>query len=907
MVIDSKTREARRSFKPKPRPPRTISRPSRSSSSSSSSSGGSSNSEPEVQTINVNFKKDESGEVFDANLRQNRGRSGKAINPQDNKQVVKTAFIKDESGEVLDANLIENRDRAVEIQRVSLRRRNVLSQQQFAEETKGITARELYRDYDIDINKDGGYSITPKKAPVVTLTAEQQRTEDNKFFEREIRKTFDSQSPKKTTTIIPQDDFSDFIPESKKFELHVSDETLLKNISPEGFYDPSVKIIKEVSSIAEVGVNKRSVDWARKTIKDSNYYLDKSLKRDTTTELFINSPDANPEAYRTNKIFTTAESKIQDFEDLQNLKTGGILVGATALTVLTGGVATSLIGSASLSATGVATVKAIGTTAQVVYGATVVHRGGKIIKEYDSETPSATFYDARNLIAEVGGVFIGAGIVKGRTLKPESYEVKYRDTVIQNNKQFVSETGSVKTKGGQLRNVETSFTTESNPALYGDSIKGQYSFRVVKPSGKVSYSNVGAIKGSSMNFKTGNQVHFDSQFSLTRSNGITDKFLSQGFLQKYQTATGQNIIRSSTTSNAKRTFNVFENNRLLIDSEPTVLTSRDSSGALRVITKTRSLEAGKDIFISSESNRISPISRLAYTKTLKDYPFIAVAEFRFGGGFKPSTVASPSTVAKPSASWFVDQTSLTPLLIPTSSVNIPLAVVVVGSKPVSSFESQLDVGSTPSTISKPSLFIESQTQPQTESLFEGVSDTTSVTTAGSTSGSTGSTTTTTETITTTEPIVDVVTETTTEPLPNPNFSFLQSTQIVPPIPLSFPKTKGKSLRDEYFDVEVRRKGSFEKVNPIRLTRSQALDFGTAITSSRSAVSFRVINKSKKRFSGSYDEFTVQNTEGEFKKKKRQFKKKKGIFIEKEKFRIDTAGELGEITFKGLEKIRGFKL
>jgi hypothetical protein len=86
-----------------------------------------------------------------------------------------------------------------------------------------------------------------------------------------------------------------------------------------------------------------------------------------------------------------------------------------------------------------------------------------------------------------------------------------------------------------------------------------------------------------------------------------------------------------------------------------------------------------------------------------------------------------------------------------------------------------------------------------------------------------------------------------------------------------------------------------------------MDFGSAIISRTSTASFKVTQRSTKKRSKEFESFTIDNTEGSFDKKKGTFKKKKNLFIEKNEFRINTPGELGEITYKGLQKIKGFKL
>jgi hypothetical protein len=95
-----------------------------------------------------------------------------------------------------------------------------------------------------------------------------------------------------------------------------------------------------------------------------------------------------------------------------------------------------------------------------------------------------------------------------------------------------------------------------------------------------------------------------------------------------------------------------------------------------------------------------------------------------------------------------------------------------------------------------------------------------------------------------------------------------------------------------FDVFVRRKGQFEKINYAPLRRTEALGLGSFDVRTTPAATFKIEKakeKATQRFKGSFDQSF--------------FYRKGGLFIEKKKKRIDTPGELRGITFKGLAALR----
>jgi hypothetical protein len=98
-----------------------------------------------------------------------------------------------------------------------------------------------------------------------------------------------------------------------------------------------------------------------------------------------------------------------------------------------------------------------------------------------------------------------------------------------------------------------------------------------------------------------------------------------------------------------------------------------------------------------------------------------------------------------------------------------------------------------------------------------------------------------------------------------------------------------------FLVAVRKEGTFTIVSPKPLTREEALSFGAFKVGTTASATFKLIGTDKpaetsftKKYLGLLDT---------------QFYKKGETFIEKKQYRISTAGELKEITYKGLDVLR----
>ena len=160
------------------------------------------------------------------------------------------------------------------------------------------------------------------------------------------------------------------------------------------------------------------------------------------------------------------------------------------------------------------------------------------------------------------------------------------------------------------------------------------------------------------------------------------------------------------------------------------------------------------------------------------------------------------------------------------------------------------------------------------------------------------------------PITDTSATTTTTPTPTPTPTPTTTDSNITKetgggIPPFFFKIKPNyftsNKKRNAFDVYIRQKGKFTKLNKKPLPKNKALNFGADIVDESSAVSFQ-IKKSKKKTS-MIDDFSFLYNH-KFRNKKNKSKiKENPVFIEKNKFRIDTPGELKDITAKGIMKNR----
>jgi hypothetical protein len=96
-----------------------------------------------------------------------------------------------------------------------------------------------------------------------------------------------------------------------------------------------------------------------------------------------------------------------------------------------------------------------------------------------------------------------------------------------------------------------------------------------------------------------------------------------------------------------------------------------------------------------------------------------------------------------------------------------------------------------------------------------------------------------------------------------------------------------------FDVFVKTKGLFEKVNSKALNRKQAINFGSYVVDNTAQATFKI----KPSESKTMGKFFGNSSINKF------YNKTGGLFIENNKYRIDTKGEKEQITFKGLTALK----
>ena len=109
---------------------------------------------------------------------------------------------------------------------------------------------------------------------------------------------------------------------------------------------------------------------------------------------------------------------------------------------------------------------------------------------------------------------------------------------------------------------------------------------------------------------------------------------------------------------------------------------------------------------------------------------------------------------------------------------------------------------------------------------------------------------------------------------------------------SYPQTEPTKKKRSIFTLLVRRRGKFAPVGTYK-TYGEAFGRGKTAVDVSAAASFKVVDKQDKVVYGN----------SIFDRLVRPSKREKGVFIERNKFRISTGGEKGEITFKGLQKIK----
>jgi hypothetical protein len=123
---------------------------------------------------------------------------------------------------------------------------------------------------------------------------------------------------------------------------------------------------------------------------------------------------------------------------------------------------------------------------------------------------------------------------------------------------------------------------------------------------------------------------------------------------------------------------------------------------------------------------------------------------------------------------------------------------------------------------------------------------------------------------------------------------------IPPPTIIKPPKAGKigEIFGEGYDVLVRKKGIFEKINTEPLSKGGAFGLGASIVGGSALASFKIkpAGAPAKKKGSLFAPVDMNN-----------FYNKSGVFIEKNTFRINTPGELKEITFKGISSQKRKKI
>lgn len=119
-------------------------------------------------------------------------------------------------------------------------------------------------------------------------------------------------------------------------------------------------------------------------------------------------------------------------------------------------------------------------------------------------------------------------------------------------------------------------------------------------------------------------------------------------------------------------------------------------------------------------------------------------------------------------------------------------------------------------------------------------------------------------------------------------------RILPRTPFRPPTSSPRQERG--FNVLTRKGGVFIQANPLSLSRSEALNFGSNLVKSTARASFKIVETDSPAQGRYRTRGSLLNLE----------KRRGGVFVEPSKFRINTAGELDQITRKGQKARRSKK-
>ncbi len=837
----------------------------------------------------------------------------------------------------------------------NINKQNLQSKLDFIQSTENLNAKQFYEQYDVNIKNDGSYNITSKNKPVSSTTPVNSSSVGNASSFNAINNTFEEQKKnaplRETVSVSPVVDVSNLNFKGVFDDFTLDEEAVVSNLKANS--TPDLKTdVNTLEFLSKLKVNRDNVDWFDKELTESNYLFNKLQQADTTTELFINNPDANLQAFEVNKFGLKAQSNIQDFQDKEIVKQVAITAGSFAITAGAGTVISALAQAPKISTA----LRVGGKALQIGYGASVGVRGYNIVSDYDSSKPSKTALEASNLLGEVGGVVLGAKFLGSKAINPDTYkQTSSRTTKIKTGDIVLFEKGTFLTKGGSVR------TTTTRAVIAKDG-SGQYKLTVKNTRGKVIKTDEGLFnyKGSNVPSKELSGV-YDVSSSTSATSSKTGKqvnSLTQGQVEFLggDSVKGFNRVSSDLLTTGKGTpINNVEYNRLT-----NVQTTRFIDGK-RVIDLVTS-SVGKGL---QRPNTAKDLTTVEVTKVvgnrrfnlfevtpylLSDAGGFATNSFTGGTGGSGSIVSTKpvvplnvksvvgvdkiaSLVAVPK---FVGGFGGDALAVAnTASVVVGVPLFLGKNKPDSNnqlFNKALEIPSSPSkpqdsvlvvnpsktldglqAPSKPQELLDSNTRykalEDVDSTNKVVAD--SLTEVNATSLSEPST------QTVVEAGVDVI----AEPFADLGTDYIVSTGVDIPIkpfieipikPIvdvprpSFNRKNSFGFGD--YDVEVRRGGKFLKANIKSLSIKEALDVGANIVANTAGATFRVRAKSLSKANSLFSSFTPESSKGSFNRYRSTFKeKKKNLFIERESNRIDTEGEKVDITLKGLAKIKGLQL
>jgi hypothetical protein len=763
-----------------------------------------------------------------------------------------------------------------------------------------------------------------------------------------------TETTKETTTTLSfkEPNFKDVIGYNKyKKKLEEAD---LERYKKEGIDLKQIKITggeavipkptKEQNAVlleASRGVNKQNIDkvFQSDILKQAKY--ERMQQTGTSLEQSDFLRQAVPEVFQRQTQQIQAERNVQEFFQKERAKTTAILVGTTiatagAGTLITAGISSLAVSSPVLAGTIATGTKVIGTGLKYVYGASVVKRGTaiatgydfsfkemKIIQPYENK-PIARSIDAIQLIAEVGGVYLGAKIISSKKIDAGSYKETGTQVLETGKGKLVFQTtGTATTKGGATRLITTKITAVAGQQPTFQTIATNQAgkiviresglasldsraftkvnpYNIVKPESQRAFSilQTDGIYRPSSNYLIASQTPpftTESKLVLTgKVSGKTTKLFSQGRVQylDYSNVQGGQKYEILETTKGLITSG---NKATIIDATKGQVTNVDKFKLGSTATLTQTTPEPLSQF-TTYSQTETPIKTLTFKnngglRSSLAFGLDSPLQFQESGAIsRINTQLNLDTNIKATTSQiglFTKGVGLggTLTLPETNLLVVPLGLG--GTKTLPSVEEQALARINTSSITRTSTQVETTTQAITDTI--PIVETISRTTGG----------TKTKVETQTEPITEPITEIITTPVTPPPPTIITTTTIVPPPQFDFPKLeKTKQKAGKGFDVLVRSKGKFVKVNVGgSLTETQALDFGAFKVATSPLASFKIQESTAP--------LTTINgkSRGMFTRTRRNLYTKDNVFIEKKEKRIKSFGEKVGITYKGLKTIK----